>query len=76
MREQTKEDNNEDDDGVVHGEVGEIGADPGVGVSEAGRKAESVPVHHLLPWAARLQSFLQDLFLAGDEFEVGSSGRG
>ncbi|KAL5975374.1 hypothetical protein ACLOJK_019696, partial [Asimina triloba] len=43
---------NEEDDGVVHAEVAEVGADPEDGLAEAGREAESVAVSHLVPWPA------------------------
>ncbi|KAL5975365.1 hypothetical protein ACLOJK_019687 [Asimina triloba] len=39
---------NEEDDGVVHAEVAEVGADPEDGLAEAGREAESVAVSHLV----------------------------
>lgn len=62
--EQAEEDDHQDDDGVVHGEVPAVGPDPDVGVPEARGDAEGVPVDHLLPWPPRLQSSPHRLLLA------------
>ncbi|KAL6004462.1 hypothetical protein ACLOJK_005015, partial [Asimina triloba] len=61
--------NEEDDDGVVHAEVAEVGADPEDGLAEAGREAEGVAMSHLVPWPAGDERRFCPLLCARDEVE-------
>jgi hypothetical protein len=65
-----------DDDGVVHGEVGEVGADAKVGIIEAGRQPERVDVPKLAPGPARRQRRGAPCLGAGDEVERGGAAQG
>lgn len=77
MPEEAEEQNHEEDDGVIHTEVREIGSDPSESVVEVGRESEGAVIGHEPPWAAVAEAVFEALFGAGDVLEVGGdAGRG
>lgn len=57
MPEEGEKDEDEDDDRIVHGEVGDVGFDASEeGAEGARRQGQGVYVGELAPWAACLES--------------------
>lgn len=77
MPQEAEKENKQHDDGVVHSEVGDVGADPSQGVAEVGGEAEGVKAEHDIPWAAGAEAGFDPLSGTRDEFKVrGWSRRG
>lgn len=74
MPEEGEEEDNEDDNGVVHTEVSEVEFDARESVVEVRRESEGAIVGDLTPWTAVTEAVFETLFGAGDVFEVGGGG--
>lgn len=70
MVDEAEKEDEEDDQGVVHEEVGEVGFEAREGVVEGAREGEAVDVEHLAPWAARAETGFETFLGACDVLEV------
>lgn len=75
MPEEAQEENQEDDNDIIHTEVGDVGFDARESVAEVERESEGVEIEHEPPWNASGEAGFETLFAAGDKVKVGGSSR-
>lgn len=73
MPDEAREENQEDDNDIIHTEVNDVGFDARESFVEVERKSEGVEIEHEPPWNASCETSFETLFAAGDEVEVGGS---
>lgn len=74
MREKRQGEDDGDQGGVVDAEVGEVLADPRVGLGKGIRSGHGVPVDELEPWAALREAVAEGGGNAGEEGAEGGGG--
>ena len=75
MPQEAQEEDEEDDDCIIHTEVGNVGFDARESVAEVERESEGVEIEHEPPWSTSGETGFETLFTAGEEFEVGGGSR-
>lgn len=77
MPDEAKEENQEDNNDVIHTEVNDVGFDARESFVKVERESEGVEIEHEPPWNSSGEAGFETLFAAGDEVEVGGgSGSG